>query len=135
MNIKSFTEYTLGDDQDRINLIQGFVDYAESELTIKEPYDVYLLDSWASVNEDKHTHADFNTETSEIRVIYNDRSVADVCRSIAHELVHKKQKERGLLTDPNEDGQDGSPIENQANAMAGVLIRQYAKMHENFYSL
>ena len=71
----------------------------------------------------KDTHKSlggFNPQTKEIYVVPTEnRLTADICRTIAHELVHRKQDEMGLLKDPIKDGQDGSPIENQANAVAG----------------
>jgi hypothetical protein len=57
----------------------------------------------------------------------------DVCRSIAHELVHHKQNIDGRLTDIQNDGSDGSPIENEANAVAGVIIRKYGKINPHLY--
>jgi hypothetical protein len=31
------------------------------------------------------------------------------------------------------DGEDGSPIENEANAVAGIIIRKYGKLHPELY--
>lgn len=68
-----------------------------------------------------------------ITVYVKDRALVDICRSIAHELVHHKQNLDGNLIDAIKDGDDGSPIENEANAVAGVLIRKYGKLHPNIY--
>lgn len=68
-------------------------------------------------------------------VVYaKDRAIIDVCRSIAHELVHHKQMLEGRLLDAIKDGEDGSPIENEANAVAGVIIRKYGKLHPELYN-
>lgn len=69
-----------------------------------------------------------------IMVYAKDRAIIDVCRSIAHELVHHKQMLEGRLLDAVKDGEDGSPIENEANAVAGVIIRKYGKLHPELYS-
>ena len=67
-------------------------------------------------------------------VVYaKERAFIDVCRSIAHELQHHKQNIDGRLQDVNKDGADGSDIENEANAVAGVIIRQYGKIHPIIY--
>jgi hypothetical protein len=57
-----------------------------------------------------------------------------VCRSIAHELVHHKQMLEGRLKNTALDGQDGSPIENEANSTAGIIIRKYGKLHPEIYN-
>jgi Zn-dependent peptidase ImmA (M78 family) len=56
----------------------------------------------------------------------------DVCRSIAHELVHHKQNLENRISDHINDG-DGSEIENEANAVAGVIIRKWGKLHPELY--
>ena len=49
----------------------------------------------------------------------------DIFRTVAHELVHHSQNENSKL--PPDAGTTGSDYENQANAMAGVLMRNYAQ--------
>jgi hypothetical protein len=66
-------------------------------------------------------------------VYAKNRAIIDVCRSIAHELVHHSQNLEGRLIDAIKDGEDGSPIENEANAVAGVIIRKYGKLHPEIY--
>jgi Zn-dependent peptidase ImmA (M78 family) len=54
-------------------------------------------------------------------------------RSVGHELVHHKQNLEGRLNDSVKDGEDGSEIENEANAVAGKLIRIYGKLYPELY--
>jgi len=70
----------------------------------------------------------------EVRVYAKDRALVDIMRSLAHELVHMKQDVEGRL-DPttDADGATGSPIENEANSVAGVLIRNFGKLHPEIY--
>jgi hypothetical protein len=69
-----------------------------------------------------------------VKVYVKDRAIIDVCRSIAHELVHHKQNIEDRLNDVQADGEDGSPIENEANAVAGIIIRKYGKLHPELYA-
>ena len=69
-----------------------------------------------------------------IKVYVKDRAIIDVCRSIAHELVHHKQNLEGRLLDAGKDGEDGSNIENEANAVAGIIIRKWGKINPELYS-
>jgi hypothetical protein len=50
-------------------------------------------------------------------------------RTLAHELVHWKQRESGLEL----DGSDGSETEDQANAVAGVIMRKFGKMYPEYF--
>jgi Zn-dependent peptidase ImmA (M78 family) len=56
-----------------------------------------------------------------------------VLRSLAHELVHHRQEELGMIEAMS--GDTGSEIENEANALAGVLLRDYGKQNVQIYDL
>ncbi len=66
----------------------------------------------------------FDPNTQNIVVTVKDRHQMDIMRTLAHELVHRKQNEAREL-----DGETGSPDENEANALAGVLLRYWGKMN------
>jgi hypothetical protein len=72
-------------------------------------------------------------ETEQINLVVGDRHPIDVLRTLAHELVHARQREQDEL-DPG-DGATGSDAENQANAAAGVLMRDFGKQHPEFFEL
>jgi hypothetical protein len=46
-------------------------------------------------------------------------------------LVHRKQEEDGRLK--INSGETGSPIEDEANSKAGVLLRNFGKINNNIY--
>jgi Zn-dependent peptidase ImmA (M78 family) len=73
----------------------------------------------------------FDPNTKKIWVYVKNRNMADILRTLAHELVHRRQEEQGRL-DPT-SGQTGSPIEDEANAMAGVLLRNFGKINNSIY--
>lgn len=60
-----------------------------------------------------------------ITLAINGRHPVDICRTLAHELVHYKQ----MLDDKlNPDsGETGSSEENEANSVAGVILRKFNK--------
>ena len=79
------------------------------------------------------THLSFgtyNTETDEIIVVKGSRHPVDVLRTLAHELVHHKQREENKHL----DGSTGSEIENEANAVAGVLMRKFREIHPEIFT-
>ena len=70
------------------------------------------------------TFGTFDPESNTIKVAYKGRHIMDVLRTLAHELTHHKQREDNRIK-PG-DGDTGSDIENEANAQAGVLMRDFA---------
>lgn len=67
-----------------------------------------------------------NTPSTDIiRVVALNRNLADVLRTLAHELVHRKQKKEGRLY--TGAGDDGTDIENEANSEAALIMRKFGK--------
>jgi len=58
------------------------------------------------------------------------RHPVDILRTIAHELVHYKQDTNHELND--ESGRTGSPHENQAHQVAGVVMRHFNKQYPEY---
>ncbi len=55
------------------------------------------------------------------------RALIDIMRSAAHELVHHQQNQNKKL---NQNVKDiGGPIEDEANAVAGQLIKKFGYAH------
>jgi hypothetical protein len=113
--------------------IQHFIEFATKRLKLKEAPKVTLLSGDEYSNE-KSSLGGYNPETKEIFVSTENRLTADILRTIAHEMVHRKQDELGLVKDEVTDGADGSPIENQAHAVAGILMREYGRINKQIYT-
>jgi phosphopantetheine adenylyltransferase len=113
--------------------IKHFIEYATKRLKLKETPKVTLLSGDEYSNE-KSSLGGYNPETKEIFVSTDNRLTADILRTIAHEMVHRKQDELGLVKDEIKDGADGSPIENQAHAVAGILMREYGRINKQIYN-
>lgn len=64
-----------------------------------------------------------------IDVVTAGRHPVDVMRTLAHELVHWKQRVDGMEM----DGSDGSETENEANALAGIIMRKFGKMYPQYF--
>lgn len=63
--------------------------------------------------------------TGIIRVVALNRNLADILRTLAHELVHRKQEKEGKLYVGA--GDDGTDIENEANSEAAIIMRKFGK--------
>jgi hypothetical protein len=124
-------ERLLTKDDIDIREVADFVNFTKKYLDINDDIKIELA---FEKTPDIRTTAfyDYNGDGL-IKIYVKNRAIVDVCRSIAHELVHHKQFLDGKLVDAIKDGEDGSPIENEANAVAGKLIRIYGKLHPEIY--
>jgi len=124
--MKSFKDFLIEEQQKQ--RIDHFIDFAMNHLGLERRPNVNLLSS----REPGMTTASYDLNSGDMKVLCGKRAVFDVCRSIAHEMVHQKQHQE--IDDPSQlDGDTGSPHENEANAVAGQLIRLYGKENPEFY--
>ncbi len=63
-------------------------------------------------------------------VALRNRHPVDILRTVAHELAHYRQDLRGELTDRS--GETGSPQENQAHELAGIIMRHFNKKYPQY---
>lgn len=114
--------------ESRTAVIKDFIFYAKNELGIEHLPKVNLVTdrAFATTN---HSFGAYKPENQDINVYIANRNMADILRTLAHELVHHRQNELGMEM----DGGTGSEIENQANSVAGVLLRNYGQQNELIY--
>ena len=116
------------DSDSQIKLLELFIDFASKFLGIKKPKVVL-----------KFKHEGLTTTAAygnnKIKVYAKERALVDIMRSIAHEMVHQKQDVDGRLDSSEHDANNtaGSPIENEANAVAGQIIRKFGEEHPEIY--
>lgn len=122
-----------GISESKENSINHFVEYATKKLKLNETPKITLL-SGREYSEAKTSLGGYNPMSKEIYVAIEGRLTADILRTLAHEMVHRKQDELGLVKDEVKDGATGSPIENQAHAVAGILMRNYGKINKQIYN-
>jgi hypothetical protein len=116
--------------QERLNLIEDFIDFASSHLKIEElPKMTFISDkSWVLA---RHSFGEYNNQSRSIVMYIANRNLADVLRTLGHELTHHRQNELGLLY--TKSGETGSPVEDEANIVAGILMREFGKRNELIY--
>lgn len=113
------------------NEVDRFIDFAKRKLELDDDFSVVITDN----DDELETLASYDINDNEVKVLGKNRSLPDIIRSVAHELVHHKQNERGELTGREEEGADGSPWEDQANALAGELVRKYGRENPEIYDI
>lgn len=111
--------------------IKKFVYYALSQLNCQQRPKLVLSRNNSKVQEYK-SFGHLNLQSGTIWVYVKNRNLADILRTVCHELVHFKQMMDGRLSGP-EDGNDGSQIENEANSVAAVIMRQYGRSYPHIF--
>jgi hypothetical protein len=113
--------------------VTHFVEYATKRLKLKEQPKVTLVED-PEFSRQNHSLGGYNVDSKEIFVATEGRLTADILRTIAHEMVHRKQDEMGLIGDSVRDGATGSQVENKANSVAAILLREYGKLNKTIYN-
>lgn len=108
--------------------LKRFIAFCRQELGYKQPAKVIVSDDHAKAVHIKAMAAYF-PDKNFVWVLRGKRLRADWYRSLAHELVHHAQRERG----DSLDGSDGSDCENEANGKAGVFLRAWGREHPEIF--
>ena len=116
--------------QKRAEILADFIEFVKETLEIKTlPKIKFISDnSWVK---SKRTFGEYSNDTNSLVVYIKNRHILDSMRTLAHEMTHHKQNEMGLLGPKS--GETGSPIENDAHAIAGICLREYVKMNPHVY--
>jgi len=118
-------------------VIDDFIGFVKKELNIKNPVDIEFRDDKGENQEIKTTAVykysdkDPESDIADIKVHAGDRYLIDIMRSVAHELVHHQQNEKGELK--GKISNVGGPIEDEANSVAGELIKKYGLNNPDIY--
>jgi hypothetical protein len=122
--------YELHTPKDTVKWCNQFVEWAKKRLEFKgDPKIKYSLDK-SKVDQNRTFGSTSSNGT--IWVHIGNRNTADVLRTLCHELVHYKQFEDGSAHNDMDDDQH-LRIEDEANAIAGRLMREYGKQHVEIY--
>lgn len=110
------------------DIITNFIKYSIQTLKLSGPYPKIMLTT-DKTKTPTYGHYDPNNNT--IVVYTKNRSTGDILRTIAHELIHRKQESLGKLGP--DSGTTGSPQENQANSIAGIMLRNFGKEYPEIF--
>lgn len=110
-------------NQNNIRLAGEFILFCADNLPIEGDFEIHLVSS-----REPHgisTTAYYEPGANRCKIYANKRALADVMRSVAHEMTHMMQDQIGIIKGPIRDA--GGFHEDQANAKAGELIKLFAK--------
>jgi hypothetical protein len=108
-------------------LIDKFVNYTCDRLNIDKPK-IFIINS-PTYSQEYKSFGGYYPQEQEIKIVVHNRNMADILRTLAHELVHHMQNLNGKEL----NGEDGSDTENEANAMAGVIMREFGRENPQIF--
>lgn len=123
-------EFTQELDDDLQHEVEKFAVWAAHKLKLKHKPRIHL--SMDTEEAQDHHHTGKHTPGDDFVWVYaKNRNLVDILRTVFHELVHVRQHELGMIK-PG-DSYPGSPIEAQADVLAGKFIKIYGKAHHNIF--
>lgn len=131
--VAASTKQFLEDADNSNDIVQDFIQQVTTELGIDPVPEIHLHTDpeWSTNN---HSFGRYDPESHTLNVSMPNRHILDVLRTVAHELVHCSQNQQhGEL--PPDAGETGSRWENDANARAGIIMRDWANSHPEHFEL
>lgn len=115
---------------DPADMIDQFVDFCADHLQLQQRPQVTVKrdPAWSERNA---TFGRYIPDSNTLIVSVANRHPLDIMRTLAHELTHHRQAEQETM--PADAGETGSEYENEANAEAGVILRQFAELHPEYF--
>lgn len=109
-------------------IVHVFLPFVKKELNIKELPKIHF------VNDPKFAKriASFGQiKNNRIVIDVSERQIMDILRTLTHELTHYRQHKHGVFGGKNA----GTPTENEANKLAGTIVRKFGEKHSGLFAL
>ena len=118
-----------GWEDSKAKTINRFMDFASDYLSVERPK-IKLINQ-EGYTQEYRSFGGYLPSEEKIFVVVHNRNMADILRTLAHEMVHHMQNADNRLNPKS--GEDGSPEENEANSLAGVLMRKFGRENVDIY--
>jgi hypothetical protein len=117
--------------ESKANVVQMFKDFLPLAMQVLEIDRLPKLKFEPEINTGQQpSFGMYIPDENMLAVALANRHPVDILRTVAHELVHFKQNMNGELTP--DSGETGSPHENQAHEIAGVIMRHFNKRYPEY---
>jgi hypothetical protein len=123
-----------GMTEEKINILKDFICFTCAKLKMQDAVTVVIK---KGRDESIITTASYIPGTNENHIRAGGRAIVDICRSIGHELTHNRQRELGIFNPGDQVQNIGGQIEDEANSIAGILIKDFSHNYgyDNIYEL
>jgi hypothetical protein len=111
-------------------LMTKFIKWTASKLNLDSIPEIEFSYDTEKAQQGHHTGVHVPGE-DKVWVYVNHRNMVDIMRTVFHELAHVRQGELGMIK-PG-DSYPGSPIETQADELAGKFMKIFGKSHPEIF--
>jgi len=115
---------------DRSAMLDQFVEWASRVLKLENVPEIEYSNDTEEAQQGHHTGR-HTTNDNKVWVYVRNRNLVDILRTVFHELVHVRQGELGKIQ-PG-DSYPGSPIESEADMLAGKYIKIFGEKHPEIF--
>lgn len=109
-------------------IVHNFLTFVKRELNIKELPKIHFIDDPKFA---RRIAAFGQIKDNRIVIDIRGRQTMDILRTVAHELTHYRQHK----TKKSGSGHAGSPTENEANRLAGTIVRKFGEKYPGLFEL
>jgi hypothetical protein len=110
------------------SIIKEFIPYCKRQLKIRDLPSIHFVNN-SKFAEKIGAFGEYGKH--KIIIDTQNRQPMDVLRTLAHELTHYSQH----VHKKGGNGHAGSATENEANKVAGIILRNFAQKHSNLFNL
>lgn len=109
------------------NIVHTFLPFVKKELGIKELPKIHFVDDPKFA---RRIAAFGQIKDNRIVIDIQSRQTMDILRTLSHELTHYRQHKKGV----NGHSAAGSTTENEANKLAGTIVRKFGEKHPGLFA-
>ena len=109
-------------------IVHTFLPFAKKELKIKELPKIHFVGDPKFA---RRIAAFGQIKDNRIVIDIQGRHTMDILRTVAHELTHYRQHKTGV----HGNSVAGSSIENEANRLAGTIVRKFGEKHPSLFAV
>lgn len=106
-----------------LDFIYDFADFITTKLPFESKVPIYLI---AKGDREGCTTGQYDPAENKVYAVVPNRALVDILRTVAHEMTHMKQHQKGQI-DPEKYTDIGGFAEGEANVKAGNFIKMYVK--------
>ena len=125
------SQFIVEGPQENANVVEMFKKFLPLAMEVLEVDSLPKMRFAPDLNTgDQPSFGMYSPDDNMLAVALSNRHPVDILRTVAHELVHFKQNMNGELNP--DSGATGSPHENQAHEVAGVIMRHFNKRYPEY---
>lgn len=114
----------------RKEILNDFIHFCYKELELKGKLPLIRFSTDTTDTRKNHRMGFYDPNQDLIWIYVKNRNMADILRTLCHEFVHTKQRIEDRM---GENTAPDSPIEKEADMVAGQLMKKYGKINRSIY--